>query len=294
MSAFALVVSGWLVFASVASPPPEASSRLPVRRVVLYGNGVAFVERRGRVAGRAELRLSVKPSQLDDVLKSLVVLDLGRGRIRAVGYDTPTPAEAGLGEVGFRLEPSTSGDCGTGGLAAVLHQLQGAAVAVATADGLVAGRILTVEHRRTEGKDGTGVASAFLVLAGETRWRPSFTVSRASGSREDVDRVSSLRCPKRWNPRSWLRAPAPRVPEPTSSVRSPPHRAAGALEAHPVRGARLATHPQVRYLDPVVANHVAGKTLNELAHRMAHRECCSGDPTPQVASPTFDSSITFH
>ena len=40
MSAFALVVSGWLVFASVASPPPEASSRLPVRRVVLYGNGV--------------------------------------------------------------------------------------------------------------------------------------------------------------------------------------------------------------------------------------------------------------
>ena len=157
MSAFALVVAGGLVFASVASPPPEASSRLPVRRVVLYGNGVAFVERRGRVAGRAELRLSVKPSQVDDVLKSLVVLDLGRGRIGAVGYDTPTPAEAGLGEVGFRLEPSTSGDCGTGGLAAVLHQLQGAAVAAATADGVVAGRILTVEHRRTEGKDGPGV-----------------------------------------------------------------------------------------------------------------------------------------
>lgn len=167
MSAFALVVSGWLVAAPVASPPPEASSRLPVRRVVLYGNGVAFVERRGRVVGRAELRLSVKPSQVDDVLKSLVVLDLGRGRIGAVGYDTPTPAEAGLGEVGFRLEPSTSGDCGTGGLAAVLRQLQGAAVAAATAEGVMAGRILTVEHRRTEGKDGPAVVSAFLVLAGE-------------------------------------------------------------------------------------------------------------------------------
>lgn len=151
MSAFALVVSAWLVAAPVPRLP-VTSSLLPVRRVVLYGNGVAFVERRGRVAGRAEVRLPVKPSQVDDVLKSLVVLDLGRGRIGAVGYDTPAPTEAGLGEIGFRLDPATSSDCGRGGLAAVLGQLQGAQVAAVTTDGAVAGRVLTVEARRTEGR----------------------------------------------------------------------------------------------------------------------------------------------
>jgi len=165
MSAFALVVSAWLAAAPAAPLPGARSSPLPVRRVVLYENGVAFVERRGRVIGRAEVRLSVKPSQMDDVLKSLFVLDLGRGRIGAVGYATPLPAEAGLGEVGFRLEPSTSGDCGTGGLAAVLRQLQGAAVAAATSEGTIAGRVLTVETRRTEIRQGQAVASVFLVLA---------------------------------------------------------------------------------------------------------------------------------
>jgi hypothetical protein len=167
MSAFALAVSAWLAAAPVAPPAGSTPSALPVRRVVLYENGVAFVERRGRVSGSAEVRLSVKPSQMDDVLKSLVVLDLGHGRIGAVGYATPTPAAAGLGEVEFRLEPSTAGDHGTGGLAAVLRQLQGAAVEAATSDGAISGRVLTVETRRTEVREGWPVTSAFLVLAGD-------------------------------------------------------------------------------------------------------------------------------
>jgi hypothetical protein len=183
MSALALVVSGWLVAAPAVRPPVATSSPLPVRRVVLYENGVAFLERRGRVAGRAEVHLPVKPSQMDDVLKSLVVLDLGRGRIGAVGYDTPSPAEAGLGEVGFRLEPSTSGDCGTGGLAEVLRQLQGAKVTAATADGPVAGRVLTVETRRTEGKAGEAIPSAFLVLAGEDGALASVDLARVRSVR---------------------------------------------------------------------------------------------------------------
>lgn len=69
----------------VTSPRAEAPHPLPVSRVVLHGNAVALVERRLRVVGRAEVRLPVKPSQMDDALKSLVILDLGRGRIGAVG-----------------------------------------------------------------------------------------------------------------------------------------------------------------------------------------------------------------
>jgi hypothetical protein len=51
---------------------------LPIRRVVLYSNGVAYFERRGTVTGQAEINLPFKQSQVDDVLKSLVVLDLGK------------------------------------------------------------------------------------------------------------------------------------------------------------------------------------------------------------------------
>jgi hypothetical protein len=167
MSAFALVVTAWLAAAPAGPSAPVGPSALPVRRVVLYGNGVAFVERRGLVKGRAEVRLPVRPSQVDDVLKSLVVLDLGHGRVGAVGYDTPAPAETGLGEVPFRLAAATSGDRGTGGLAEVLRQLQGAEVAAATAEGPLVGRVLTVETRRTQEKDGRAVASTHLVLAGE-------------------------------------------------------------------------------------------------------------------------------
>src|SRR5258706_522603 len=42
---------------------------LPIRRVILYSNGVAYIERRGTVNGHAEVSLSFKQSQVDDVLK---------------------------------------------------------------------------------------------------------------------------------------------------------------------------------------------------------------------------------
>ena len=41
---------------------------LPIRRVVLYSNGVAYIERHGQVTGNAEVQLPFKQSQVDDVL----------------------------------------------------------------------------------------------------------------------------------------------------------------------------------------------------------------------------------
>lgn len=38
----------------------DAGQTLPVRRVILYSNGVAYFERRGTVTGRAEVNLSFK------------------------------------------------------------------------------------------------------------------------------------------------------------------------------------------------------------------------------------------
>ena len=76
-----------------------SQSSLPIRRVILYSNGVAYIERRGVVHNHAEVALSFKQSQVDDVLKSMVVLDLGKGRIGAVSYNSSAPPSARLAEI---------------------------------------------------------------------------------------------------------------------------------------------------------------------------------------------------
>jgi len=107
--------------------------------VTLYSNGVAYFERRGTVNGRAEINLSFKQSQVDDVLKSLVVLDLGRGRVGAVSYNSSAPPSARMSEIPFSIDASTNGDA-AGGLAGVLEQLQGARVAVTVANRSLTGQ----------------------------------------------------------------------------------------------------------------------------------------------------------
>ncbi len=126
---------------------------LPIRRVILYSNGVAFIERRGKIRGNAEISLSFKQSQVDDVLKSIVVLDLGKGRIGAVSYNSSTPMATRMSEIPFAISASTSGNNG-GGLAGVLSQLQGARVTVALYNRIVTGSILTVEARHSLSEPG--------------------------------------------------------------------------------------------------------------------------------------------
>src|SRR4051794_22135594 len=86
----------------VAAPAPSAvvsGTKLPIRRVILYSNGVAYIERRGMVTGNAQVDLAFKQSQVDDVLKSMVVLDLGQGKIGSVSYDSSMPASARTAEI---------------------------------------------------------------------------------------------------------------------------------------------------------------------------------------------------
>src|SRR5215467_12470991 len=122
---------------------------LPIRRVILYSNGVAYFERRGTVSGHAEINLPFKQSQVDDVLKSMVVLDLGHGRIGAVSYNSSAPPSARLDEIPFTIESGTDNDTG-GGLAAVLKQLQGARVSVTAGTRQASGAILTIDEKKSQ------------------------------------------------------------------------------------------------------------------------------------------------
>jgi hypothetical protein len=69
----------------------ERAAKLPVRRVVLYKNGVGYFEHLGRVHGSQDVHIDFTSAQLNDVLKSLTVLDLAGGRITGVDYNSEAP-----------------------------------------------------------------------------------------------------------------------------------------------------------------------------------------------------------
>jgi hypothetical protein len=151
----------------------NAVNQLPIRRVILYSNGVAYVERRGIVANDAEINLSFKQSQVDDVLKSMVVLDLGQGKIGAVSYNSSAPVSSRMAEIPFSVNPLTGEG---GGIAGVLAQLQGAKVAVTSSRGAATGSILTVERKQIKTEKETTVTSV-LVIASESGEISSFDLS---------------------------------------------------------------------------------------------------------------------
>jgi hypothetical protein len=169
---------------------------LPIRRVILYSNGVAYIERRGTVTGHAEVALSFKQSQVDDVLKSMIVLDLGEGRIGAVSYNSSAPPSARMADIPFSVGAETQG----GGLASILTQLQGARVVVTTKQNRTAtGSILTVEQRNSQ-PDPTKppVQTHALVIADSSGELMSFDLSDVrsvkladEGTRRDISEFAN-------------------------------------------------------------------------------------------------------
>jgi hypothetical protein len=169
---------------------------LPIRRVILYSNGVAYIERRGMVSGHAEVNLSFKQSQVDDVLKSMIVLDLGQGRIGAVSYNSSAPPSARIADIPFSVASATQ----SSGLAGVLGQLQGARVVVNTTNGRTAtGSILTVEERRSQiDADKPALVTHALVIASEGGELSSFELAEVrsvklidEGTRRDIAEFAS-------------------------------------------------------------------------------------------------------
>jgi hypothetical protein len=180
-----------------AAPRPNTQT-LPIRRVILYSNGVAYIERRGAISGHAEINLSFKQSQVDDVLKSMVVLDLGQGRIGAVSYNSSAPPAARMADIPFSIGAGTANG-NNGGLAGVLSQLQGARIVVATATRTATGSILTIEERKSQiDANKPPQTSHSLVIASEGGELMSFDLAEVrsvklidEGTRRDVSEFAN-------------------------------------------------------------------------------------------------------
>ncbi|KXK00046.1 MAG: hypothetical protein UZ17_ACD001002321 [Acidobacteria bacterium OLB17] len=154
--------------ASTATPPAAAST-LPIKRVVLYSNGIAYIERRGAVDGNADIDLVFRQSQVDDVLKSMVVIDRGQGKIGSISYGSSQPASARTAEIPFTVDAETEDSADSrGGLANILSQLQGDNVLITYARGTASGAIVTVDKKQVSvgAKDESKQMTEYSVVIG--------------------------------------------------------------------------------------------------------------------------------
>jgi hypothetical protein len=127
----------------------ESAANLPVRRVVLYKNGVGYFEHLGRVRGNQTVHVDFTSAQLNDVLKSLTLLDLSGGRITGVNYNSEAPLARRLATLRLALGEKPS-------MADFLSALRGARVEVRSASApALTGKLLSVERKTRSGSTGT-------------------------------------------------------------------------------------------------------------------------------------------
>lgn len=135
---FALVACAGL--AAPIALAADAPEDLPVRSITLYRSGVGYFEHSGKVKGDGEVTLRFDANQINDILKSLVVLDAGGGRVEAVRYSAKEPLGRRLASFGVNIADNPS-------VADLLGRLRGAKVRLTTSEGAVEGTILGVERR---------------------------------------------------------------------------------------------------------------------------------------------------
>jgi len=114
---------------------PAGGAELPVRRVIVYKNGVGYYERAGEVRAGETALLEFKQGEMNDVLKSLVVEDRRGVAVRGIRYELSEDAQRALGELPVPLEPGQA-------LATLLDQWKGARVELRLGAQTVAGLIV--------------------------------------------------------------------------------------------------------------------------------------------------------
>jgi hypothetical protein len=80
-------LDGW---AAGSASPEVPALQIPVRIVVLFSSGVGYFEHAGIITGNAATELRFKTSQINDILKSLVLEDRA-GMVTAVVFPSQDP-----------------------------------------------------------------------------------------------------------------------------------------------------------------------------------------------------------
>ncbi len=146
-----------LAMPALAQAPPAPSSTLPVRRVTLFTSGVAYTERGGTVDGDVTIPLLFRTAQINDILKSMVLIDR-QGQVLPATYAARDPISHTLHSFAVDMTQSLSQQD-------ILSRLRGTKVTVETGIKFgQTGQIMGVEQRVVTGPDGKQNNAAFLNL----------------------------------------------------------------------------------------------------------------------------------
>jgi hypothetical protein len=129
-----------------ATAKAVSSPQLPIAQAVLFSSGVGFFQREGEIDGNQRIDLSFPVQDINDLLKSMVLQDLGDGHVSAVSYESRDPIDKTLKSFAINLTSNP-------GYGQILNQARGEKVevvsqaAVNTQPGTLTGTILGVEPK---------------------------------------------------------------------------------------------------------------------------------------------------
>jgi hypothetical protein len=123
-----------------------SSPQLPVAQAVLFSSGVGFFQREGEIDGNQRIDLSFPVQDINDLLKSMVLQDLGHGHVSAVSYESRDPIDKTLRSFAINLTQNP-------GYGQILNQARGERVEVSlqasnnAQPGTLTGTIVGVEAK---------------------------------------------------------------------------------------------------------------------------------------------------
>ncbi len=134
------------------------AAELPVRKVVLYKHGIGYFERGGEIPAGQSARLDFKAGEMNDVLKSLTILDLTGNSVAGVRYDSSLSLASKLAEFPFKLGDRSP-------LTDFLDQLKGAKVEMKIGQATVNGQIVGARSAQGHDKPQTTTDTITLLTA---------------------------------------------------------------------------------------------------------------------------------
>lgn len=134
------ILSGLAVMALVVASVSAAPS-VPLKQVVLFTSGVGYFERAAEVNNVETAELSFTVDQINDVIKSMVLIDASGGSVSAVTYDSQDPVEKTLKSFSVDLSDNPS-------MYALLNRLRGVALKIKTTGQDWEGRVLGAERKQ--------------------------------------------------------------------------------------------------------------------------------------------------
>ena len=154
---------------------------LPLKRVVMFSSGVGFFQHFGQVEGDAKVEMRFNVRDINDLLKSMVVMDFDGGTVSTVTYGSKDPITKTLKS--FVIDLTTNPT-----LAQLLAQVRGEKVEI-EAPAKITGVILGVETRRKKVGENEFIDIHMLNLVTDEGLRsiPLDTVSRIKLANPQLD-----------------------------------------------------------------------------------------------------------